>query len=140
MKKCTQCDTEHNRNTKLCNKCYHLIPENREKRRKREKIYIKNNKEKVREIRNRAQFKYLYGIDKFNFEEIFKKQNYKCKICGITENDLSAVFCLDHNHNNLEIRGILCRSCNSGLGFFKDNVDSLRKAIDYLEVLTPHNV
>ena len=30
------------------------------------------------------------------------------------------------------IRGILCNECNRGLGYFKDNVHSLARAIEYL--------
>lgn len=30
-------------------------------------------------------------------------------------------------------RGILCSNCNSALGLLKDNVGSIRRAIEYLE-------
>jgi hypothetical protein len=39
---------------------------------------------------------------------------------------------LDHCHQTSRPRGILCRSCNSGLGLFKDDVERLQAAIDYL--------
>ena len=133
MKPCPQCGYKHRQNRSLCNKCYFLIPKNREKRRLIYKNYRKNNLERVKEIQRRSKFKGRYGITVFDFEEIFKKQGYKCKICGIMKLDLKELFCLDHNHNNSKIRGVLCKSCNSGLGFFKDDINRLKEAIKYLE-------
>jgi len=40
-----------------------------------------------------------------------------CEICGKTS-DLM----YDHNHETKEFRGTLCRTCNGGLGFFKENI------------------
>jgi hypothetical protein len=49
------------------------------------------------------------------FEELFKKQQYKCKIFGKTKLELEKLyclnnnlFCLDHNHKVFKIRGIIC--------------------------------
>jgi len=39
---------------------------------------------------------------------------------------------LDHNHENGQIRGVLCHGCNLGLGGFKDNPNLLLKAIRYV--------
>lgn len=40
---------------------------------------------------------------------------------------------VDHDHKNGLIRGLLCRSCNLGLGFLKDSKENLESAIKYLE-------
>lgn len=133
MKKCPNCNKRHNQNRNLCNKCYFLIPENREKRRIWQKNYRRKNLEYRRKIENKSTFKHRYGITKFDFEEIFKKQQYKCKICGKTQLDLKQLFHLDHNHKNFKIRGILCPDCNKGLGFFSDDINLLQKAVGYLK-------
>ena len=39
---------------------------------------------------------------------------------------------VDHCHNTGKYRGLLCVTCNTGLGAFKDNVDLMQKAIEYL--------
>ena len=59
-----------------------------------------------------------------------------CQICNSFED-----LVIDHDHSCCNpnsgcpkcIRGFLCRRCNLGLGYFKDNVLSLENAILYLE-------
>lgn len=54
-----------------------------------------------------------------------------CSICG-TENFGAHRFSVDHDHITGKFRGILCTSCNAGLGLFKDDVERMKKAITYL--------
>lgn len=57
-----------------------------------------------------------------------------CEICGKEEPKRNTnKLCLDHDHITGEFRGFLCSECNSGLGKFKDSVENLEKAIQYLE-------
>ena len=42
------------------------------------------------------------------------------------------VLCIDHDHESGEVRGLLCRYCNVGLGKFSDEVQLLVKAASYL--------
>lgn len=60
-------------------------------------------------------------------------QNFKCPICHRKfkrqyQNDVV----LDHNHKTGAIRGYICGSCNVSIGKFKEDVNILKRAIDWL--------
>ncbi|QLF83305.1 endonuclease VII [Rhodococcus phage NiceHouse] len=63
-------------------------------------------------------------------ERLAKLEEYgpDCMICGIELVKPQ----LDHDHETGEWRGVLCRDCNIGLGFFKDDQATLMKAVVYL--------
>lgn len=50
-----------------------------------------------------------------------------------TRKQLRENFCIDHNHQTGEIRGLLCSPCNRAIGQLQDNPNILRKAANYLE-------
>jgi len=52
-----------------------------------------------------------------------------CSICG--EN---VILVADHDHETGQARGKLCRSCNAGLGMFREDCDALKRAISYLKM------
>lgn len=41
-------------------------------------------------------------------------------------------YVVDHNHSTDEVRGLLCHGCNTALGIFGDDPETLQRAIDYL--------
>jgi hypothetical protein len=51
--------------------------------------------------------------------------------CGCCER-VPPVLVLDHDHETGNFRGWICRECNSGLGFFGDDLEGLRRAYEYL--------
>jgi hypothetical protein len=77
-------------------------------------------------------WQYKYGISPEQYFELYQQQEGKCKICGEELNE-DEYLCIDHDKETGEIRGLLCKKCNLGLGHFKDSPDNLRKAAEYLE-------
>ena len=72
----------------------------------------------------------IVGLDMARYLRRVNRQEGHCKIC---QRYLLYLLVPDHDHRTGRVRGLLCRTCNSGLGLFKDNPDWLRKAADYLE-------
>lgn len=66
------------------------------------------------------------------YEYILKKQGGVCAICKCVDKSGRSL-AIDHNHNTNAVRGLLCGSCNRGLGLFKDDVKILSEAIKYLK-------
>lgn len=101
------------------------------------KAYQKMNKESINRRRRESeqiQFRHVvkYGLDKESYLQMLKNQNYRCKICGVESELLKAKLHIDHDHTTGIVRGLLCRACNHGIGNFKDSVELLNKAVDYL--------
>ena len=74
-----------------------------------------------------------YGVTKAQKIAMLAKQHGCCPVCGefIFIGDKTTH--IDHDHATGKFRGVLCSSCNQGLGNFKDDIDRLRAAIEYLE-------
>ena len=81
-----------------------------------------------REKASATRLKSLYGLTKDQHRKMIEDQNGGCKICGSGDR-----LVVDHDHETQKVRGILCNSCNRGLGYFKDSPSVLRAAADYLE-------
>lgn len=98
--------------------------------------WSKANPEKRHEITRKHAWK-VNGISMTiqEYNEIRKKQNFRCAICRISESELTHELCVDHDHETGANRGLLCKSCNLGLGYFKDNPLFLESAFHYLSGL-----
>jgi len=132
---CRTCETFHS--TSQVKKRYHSDPEYRQK-----KIDESNNATKAKYhsdleyrskiIKNNRKNKLLrhYSITEQQYEDIFTNQTGLCKICGLQDKKRLAV---DHCHKTGKVRGLLCNSCNRGIGYLRDNPLLMRNAADYVE-------
>jgi hypothetical protein len=83
-----------------------------------------------------ANRKKLYGITAAQFSQMLSDQGGVCAICQTPDWPAPSGQAgphVDHDHVTGKVRGILCQSCNHGLGKFKDDPKRLRAAADYLE-------
>jgi hypothetical protein len=78
----------------------------------------------------------VHGLTAGELSALRDDHNGRCAIC-----QREAELCVDHDHACCSgtyscgkcVRGLLCRSCNSGIGMFGDDPAALRRAIRYLE-------
>ncbi len=54
-----------------------------------------------------------------------------CAICAVPLS--SVISSVDHCHTTGKVRGLLCINCNRGLGAFRDNIQNMEKALEYLK-------
>ena len=121
---------------------------NPNKYRKQETAYMRKWREKNRRHLNEYQkkrYKFLgwrwHLKKKFNmtpeqFDTMLKQQGGCCAICKtvLPENERYNV---DHDHTTSQVRGLLCGLCNTGLGSFKDKIEVLLSAAQYLTFYKP---
>ncbi len=77
------------------------------------------------------KLKSRYGLSRTRYEAILRAQDNRCAIC-FAELDEGKQTHVDHDHHTKEIRGILCRDCNLGIGHFEDSIELFERAIRYL--------
>jgi hypothetical protein len=80
--------------------------------------------------RRLARLKHMYGVLPEDYERMFTEQEGACAICRKV---VDYPLFVDHCHNSLAVRGLLCKPCNTAIGLFEDNPEFLNSAIRYLE-------
>ena len=86
-----------------------------------------------RQYRIKAEYSLLWE----DYVDLYNKAQGKCAIC---EKELSLLketskhtAHVDHCHRTGKVRGLLCRSCNRGIGYLNDSPERLEKAASYLK-------
>lgn len=117
---------------------------NKESEIKRSKAYREANKEALKAARKERQqrdpaklkaqrrkndLKKKYNISPEDYDKMFEDQQGRCAICDSTSTKALHV---DHNHETGKIRALLCYHCNVGLGHFKESLNLLDRAKEYL--------
>lgn len=131
----------------------HFIKNNikRIKCKKCTKSYIKKNYDPVKQksindknsLRNRnTKLKKAFGVGGESYNKMLEDQNYSCFICSISIEDYIQKhikkksarkhFDIDHCHITGKVRGLLCHSCNVGIGFLQSNPQFMERAASYL--------
>jgi hypothetical protein len=100
---------------------------------KRRLIDKSKRREEIKEILRWASIYYLYKITQEEWQAIFERQHGCCAICEVSQENLNHPLEIDRDQVTGNIRGLLCRKCNCGIGMFGEDVENIYKAIRYLE-------
>ena len=73
-----------------------------------------------------------YGITLEEYDAKLEEQGGVCEICGKPDEVEGRRMAIDHDHDTGAVRGLLCGTCNRGLGSFMDDIETLKKATAYL--------
>lgn len=129
---------------KQCRKCFNIRQTKYRKSVKGRRVqrrYYRNNKGKLSAyakeyakgrssiLRDQALMR-RYDITLKQHKQMYLDQNGCCVLCGdsVPYDKIHT----DHDHATGKVRGLLCCRCNMGLGFWKDSVEGLQQAIEYL--------
>ena len=77
----------------------------------------------------RSSLKNAYGISLEDYARLLVRQGGVCAICLKAPAER---LCVDHCHATGKVRGLLCRTCNVGLGCYRDDPSLVTAAAAYL--------
>lgn len=97
--------------------------------------------EKQRNRLKGGHLKRQYNITPADYNKLLEDQNFCCAGCGRHVSEFKNALAVDHDHNCCKediscgrcIRGLLCQLCNTGIGLLGDNIEGVKKALDYLD-------
>jgi endogenous inhibitor of DNA gyrase (YacG/DUF329 family) len=79
-----------------------------------------------------------YGITYADYTVMEEAQDHRCALCdrkGYTMAEYHILkLVVDHDHKTGRVRGLLCHDCNRALGLLKDNLNTISKIPQYLQV------
>lgn len=89
------------------------------------------NPDKVRAMNKKARTRARYGHDALvRHDLLWEAQQGRCAICG--REGRAGTLEIDHCHETGVIRGLLCGTCNTTLGWLGDNEAGVRRFLAYL--------
>lgn len=105
---------------------------NREKMRQYYKEYYHKYRDKHIINMKASRLKRDYAITPDDYAQMKEDQGGVCAICGQPETMKKRDLSIDHCHKTKKVRGLLCNTCNVGLGRFNDSAELVRRAFVYL--------
>lgn len=75
--------------------------------------------QRLRPTHQAGELRRRYGISVEQYRAAVEAQGGVCAVC-FQPCRTQQRLCVDHNHQTGEVRGLLCRRCNAGLGYLED--------------------
>ncbi len=100
----------------------------------RQKIYREKYPDRTKGYYKTSNRRKNYGIEPEEYKKLLDDSKNLCMICKSNSNKKSLH--IDHCHKTGIVRGLLCHNCNTAIGLFKENIENMFKAIEYLKANT----
>jgi hypothetical protein len=117
-------------------KRYAEDPEYRNARLASNRAHYERHKQEINERRrlkwaasDRKWLLQAYGMSPQDYDMLSVRQGGACAIC---RRQPAEGLCVDHCHATGKVRGLLCRTCNSAIGFLRDDETLVAAALAYL--------
>ena len=98
--------------------------------------YQKEYRNKFRHVHVAKERERKFGVDAAEYDRMLKAHNGKCGICKREETATRMgkvlTLAVDHDHITGQVRGLLCSTCNKGLGMLGDTLERVQMAAAYL--------
>lgn len=128
---------------KTCPSCQQTLPASGFHKSKRRADGLSSWCKECKNERGRATYRAYYIKKHYNLtleehDQLSSDQTQQCAMCGTTTpQGRYGVFHTDHCHDTGILRGLLCHSCNTGLGLLGDNLAGIMEAAHYLSKSEP---
>ena len=73
-----------------------------------------------------------YGITRADLDAMIAAQDNKCAICGGGRNGTGTRLHIDHCHDSMKVRGLLCSKCNTAIGLLDNSPERAEQLAAYL--------
>lgn len=93
----------------------------------------RERKKEVKAANHEKRVQNTYGLEKGEYAQLYTFQGGLCSLCR-RATGASRRLSVDHDHATGDVRGLLCRPCNSLLGHARDKVEFFRRCILYLNL------
>jgi len=87
--------------------------------------------EKLALAKRRSNFIAKYRLSISDYDNMLSAQNGVCRIC-FRVNGNGKRLAVDHDHENMRIRGLLCGKCNLALGLMGEDPNRMLRLVKYI--------
>jgi hypothetical protein len=84
-----------------------------------------------RDHRRKRHAAWKLGIARSDVESLIEAKRRPCPIC--MRQRTVRHMAIDHDHKTGKVRGVICISCNTGIGQFRDDIEAMMRAVAYLK-------
>lgn len=105
---------------------------NRERQQEISRVKARRSRAENPEYYRWQHIRRKYGLSPEEWDRLHDLQLGRCAICLLPLVETKHIH-VDHEHATGRIRGLLCNRCNIAIGYARENVEVLQRAIQYLQ-------